>query len=368
MTLAETIHQAILDTLRVERGAAYERAKLVRRLSELRLYRQLGYPSLAAYGRDVLGIGATKLKALLFLARRAEGLPALEEALTSGRLSWTKGVLVARVATPETEKAWVDRAVHTSSRELEQQVQACMPGDPPPDPDEVGPPRVWRHWRLEVADAEVADRVIALLRSETGLIEGELDDGRLVGLAFRRVARALEDETDNPPTEPVYRTVVTRCPDCAQAFGPDRPIMDHVAAAAEDDAEELDLTAGPDRGKVTRHVPARLRRAVLARDGHRCVFPGCSCSLWLHVHHGEPFARAPRHVEEDLFTLCSAHHAALHEGHVGLFQDRRGAWMVVHKRGLVEPARVGCGEPSKRSHVRPPQAAAAGETRATGPP
>ena len=324
-----------------------------------RLYRQLGYARLADYARDVLDMGPAKLKAFLFLARIAEQIPELEDALRAGVLEWTKAVLVARVADRSTVAEWIARARHTSSRELERQARATKKGDPPPDPDDVGPPRERRGWTLEAADARLADRVIALLRARSGLDDSELDDGRLVGLVFRRVARVLEDESEQPPTEPIWRSVSTRCPDCAQVSSPDHFVMDHQATATDDDGETLDLSDGPDRGKVTRHIPTRVRRAVLAREGYRCVLPGCTCDLWLHLHHGEPFARRPRHVEDDLFTVCSAHHAALHDGHVGLFQDASGIWMVVHKQGVVEPARLGIGEPARagttRAHVRPPR-------------
>ena len=352
-TAAILVHNAILETLRVERAAVHERLGLVLRLHEEGLYRPLGYARLQDYARDVMDMGAAKLKSFLFLARQLPQSPALEEAVRSGELPWTKAVLVARVGTPATLSAWIRRAKEVSCRQLERQARASAPGDGPPHPDDVGPPRERRSWLLEAADARVADQVVALLRAQSGLDEADLEDARLVGLVFRRMARVLEDESAQPPTEPIWRSVSAKCPDCAQVSSPDHLVMDHQQSATEDDGETLDLTEGPDRGKVTRHVPARLRRAVLARDGYRCVFPGCTCDLWLHLHHGEPFARAPRHVEEDLFTVCSAHHTALHEGHVGLFQDASGNWLVVHKRGLVEAARVGLGDPSLRAHVRP---------------
>jgi len=95
---------------------------------------------------------------------------------------------------------------------------------------------------------------------------------------------------------------------------------------------------GPDRGKLTRHIPERTRRAVLARDDYRCVFPGCTCTLFLDLHHLRPFAQGGDHSEANLVTVCTAHHAAAHDGHVGLFVDQ-GRLMAVHQGGLVEPAR-----------------------------
>jgi 5-methylcytosine-specific restriction endonuclease McrA len=172
-------------------------------------------------------------------------------------------------------------------------------------------------------------------------LDEDLEDGRLLGLLIRRAAKALAEESEQPPSEPIYRTVITLCPDCATASHPDYQVMDHVVTQALDDGEILDLTMGPDRGKLSRHIPERTRRAVLARDGYRCVFPGCMCNLFLDLHHILPFAQGGDHSERNLATVCTAHHAAAHEGHDGLFLDEAGRLMAAHHGGLVEPARVG---------------------------
>lgn len=368
MSHAHSLHEAILETLRAERLAVYRRAHLVLELQQRGLVRELGYASMRAYASDVLDMGSSKLRALLRLAREAPKLPAVEDAVRDGSIAWTKAVEVLRVATPDTAAAWIERARNCTSRELERQARGSDRGEPPPDPDELGPPRRRRSWMLEARHSDLADRVIALLRMQTGLADEDLDDGRLIGLALERAAQVLEAEAEDPPTEPIYRTVVTQCPTCYEVSSPDHLVMDHVAAAAADDGELLDLTEGPGRGRISRTIPARTRRAVLARDAYRCVFPGCTCTLRLQLHHGEPFARRPDHAESSLFTLCSAHHAAVHEGSCGLFEERCGRWSVVHRGGRVEPARVGLGEPSRPLRARRRSQRRADPVRGRAPP
>jgi hypothetical protein len=65
------------------------------------------------------------------------------------------------------------------------------------------------------------------------------------------------------------------------------------------------------------------------------------CNLFLDLHHILPFAQGGDHSERNLATVCTAHHAAAHEGHDGLFLDEAGRLMAAHHGGLVEPARVG---------------------------
>ncbi|HJN72566.1 MAG TPA: HNH endonuclease signature motif containing protein [Myxococcota bacterium] len=353
-TSAQSLHQELLDAVHASRALDHRIAVLLLEARRTALFQDLGFASLIAYAREALDIGGAKVKVLLSLAERVPALPALEAAFSSGSLSYTKAARLLPVVTTDNVEEWIERARNISNRVLEQQLSGREPGDLPPDPEEeLPPPRVRRSFMLEAADSEVLDRAIALLRVQSGVDSDDLDAGRLVGLIIRRGAMAVEQQAEEPPTEPIYRTVVTRCPDCAAASSPDFMVMDHVATQAEDDGDVLDLTDGPDRGQLTRHVPDRTRRAVLARDAYRCVFPGCTCTLFLQLHHGVPFADGGTHEEANLFTLCSVHHAAVHEGRCALFRNREGPWLAVHRGGIVEPSRVGLGKPGVwRRHRR----------------
>ena len=86
---AQDVHKALLEALATSRAAEHRLAVLLLEMSEQRLYRELGHPSMSAYARTCLEFGAFKLKALLKLAREAPALPALEQAFASGELPWT---------------------------------------------------------------------------------------------------------------------------------------------------------------------------------------------------------------------------------------------------------------------------------------
>ena len=61
-----------------------------------------------------------------------------------------------------------------------------------------------------------------------------------------------------------------------------------------------------------------MRRAVLRRDGGRCVFPGCRHGTFVDVHHIELRIAGGAHTLENLVTVCSAHHRAIHRGTVSI--------------------------------------------------
>ena len=70
----------------------------------------LGFPTLESYAREALGRSGRWGGDARALARRLQTLPKLRAALVSGVLSTSMAELVARVATPEDEVAWVARA------------------------------------------------------------------------------------------------------------------------------------------------------------------------------------------------------------------------------------------------------------------
>jgi hypothetical protein len=64
--------------------------------------------------------------------------------------------------------------------------------------------------------------------------------------------------------------------------------------------------------RATQSIPPALRRAVLRRDNGRCTVTGCRHATFVDVHHLVPRADGGRHLSENLITLCSAHHRAIH--------------------------------------------------------
>ena len=63
-----------------------------------------------------------------------------------------------------------------------------------------------------------------------------------------------------------------------------------------------------DFGRLTRTIPAGLRRYIVARDGG-CVFPGCDRPpAWSEVHHSDPWAKGGETNADLLALLCVHHH------------------------------------------------------------
>ncbi len=64
-------------------------------------------------------------------------------------------------------------------------------------------------------------------------------------------------------------------------------------------------------GRVSRQIPAWLRRTMTERDGG-CRFPGCRRTRWTHGHHLRHWANGGPTNLDNLVTLCGFHHRLIH--------------------------------------------------------
>jgi 5-methylcytosine-specific restriction endonuclease McrA len=72
----------------------------------------------------------------------------------------------------------------------------------------------------------------------------------------------------------------------------------------------------------SRHIPARVRRAIRRRDGDRCAFVDangrrCGERDRLEYHHRRPFALGGDHATENIALMCRAHNLLLAEQDYG---------------------------------------------------
>lgn len=173
---ARALHHRIQLLVRLERRTVRELALGLARMHADRLYRQLGYAGLVEYGEQVFGFSASKARQLALLGRKLPELPALDAALTSGALGWTKACTLVQIVTPETVEAWVAKALDLSSRELEALVSRALVGDGPPNPEDDWQPatHVWAKLRLDPLHFERLMPAVARIRHELGDVDMSL--------------------------------------------------------------------------------------------------------------------------------------------------------------------------------------------------
>jgi len=66
-------------------------------------------------------------------------------------------------------------------------------------------------------------------------------------------------------------------------------------------------------GRRARSIPPAIRRALMLRD-HGCAFPGCTHTRFVHAHHIEHWLHGGQTSLDNLVMLCTFHHHLVHEG------------------------------------------------------
>ena len=327
----------------------------------------LGFGSFGEYVERLFGYKPRSTQEKLRVAEALEALPATARALEQGALNWSAARELSRVAVAETEQEWLGVASGKTVHQLEALVAGKGPGDRPDAPSR---PEAQRH----VLRFEVAPETLAVFREAMNQLRrasgGPLDDDSALLLMARHVLGGPTDEG-----RASYQIALSVCPECHKggqlANGELVAVGAETVAMADCDGQYLGLLAAPTangnaatseaghahesahtgarreadtidhascahtgaRGRTDANrcrtavrtrahtgararqtIPPAMRRAVLCRDHHCCVVPGCRNALFPDLHHIDLSSEGGPNDPDNLITLCGAHHRAAHRG------------------------------------------------------
>jgi hypothetical protein len=373
------------------RAHEVELARWLLRAEAVAVHRRFGCASLAEYVERRLGLSARELREKLRVARALETLPAMAEALRDGAQSWSAVRELTRVATPETEAEWLAFSRGRTVRQLERKVALHQRGDAPQSPRlhahaqrrvvfEVAPEDLsvvraamdvlWQELgggkesptpgKLLVAMAEVVlgKRALESAAYQTSVTicagcsrtwqraggeQVEVSDavagcarcdGEVVGLAEVPVEEDVLAEEGVGATHVGHALAVvaaTHDDDATTHVGHEAVALQHLRElATRGGARPLLRLMTRALGVPLRSLTPQLRRLVFARDGGRCIVPGCKHWRFIDVHHVVPRAHRGPNRLENLACLCTAHHRAVHEGVLAIEGSATAGWVVRH--------------------------------------
>ncbi len=231
-----------------------------------RAWETLGYGSLEAYGRERLDMCARTVRQRAWLEWKICALPALGEALYSGRLTYSKALLVAKNATPHDVVVRIAAAAATTHQQTERESTE----EEEKQNREAG---VRRLWGPQDAVQTVTDAIVSAQAAWVGA-HGE-------------------------------------SPDAGQA----------LALVAE-----YFLKVRKEHRRPGRSMP-RERREVLMRHGGLCAAPGCSREA-RHVHHITFRSQGGSDEVWQKTPLCVPHHLhGIHRGYLTV-HGKAGSWLI----------------------------------------
>jgi len=218
----------------------------------------LGYRSFEEYCDERLGARAGTVRQRTWLERRMRDLPALRQAMRSGRLTYSKALAVARHATPFDIEDRIARAEATTCQQTEREADA----EEERKNRGAGARRLWgpKDAVRTVRDAIAAAQARSL--AERGVA---IDAGEALAVIADHFVEVCEAHT------PTNR----------------RPWV------------------------------SRFRREVLQRTGGLCAVPGCSRAA-VHVHHIVFRSHGGKDTKENGVGVCAVHH--LHGIHLGYLE------------------------------------------------
>jgi hypothetical protein len=268
------------EVLQAQRRIDWQLGRLLHTFLHLRLERRLGFPSVAAYARERLGLSPSKVRALVAVERRTCEASDFGAAYEAGDLSWVRALTLLPVLAERTAAAWTARAQAVTVRRLVAEVDwslarwdanpaAGIPPGPPPAGHDLAP---------DVADAERQMRA-----RQDGSPEWSPTDAEI---AFAGPA-----------------SVVTLVQVAVAGFR--RPGEPRWAGF-----ERLLARVVGDWEKLPRHEDP-----IFDRDGWRCAVPACGARGNLHDHHLQFRSQGGSNARENRVAVCAWHHLrGIHAG------------------------------------------------------
>ncbi|MBX3245904.1 MAG: hypothetical protein KF901_01840 [Myxococcales bacterium] len=278
--------------------------ELAERVFYRRGWASLDYASEEQYCRERLGLSAGLVRSRIRLAREARRLPALGDAVRSGKVGMEAALLVARIASRTTAPAWIERAQRRTYEHLREEVQAAeltmrLTGSTrsPLPPDREALEAAWQVERDTLSGASLQ----ALIGRLADAPHREAVVAVMVGVEQARCAAV---ETSAAPASDLSPLETAPLSPRISAF--DR-ISDHSSTAHE----------SPEHAVATEESPAPAPRAT-AEDGahpsdpsppeHAPLCPGVSALDRM----SERFSAPARRVGYTTVEIRCREDAALH--------------------------------------------------------
>ncbi|MFL5393339.1 MAG: HNH endonuclease [Myxococcales bacterium] len=301
-------------------------ADLVEHLAEIdtrELYLERAFPSMFAFCLGELGFSGDVAFNRIVVARLGRKLPAVIDALRSGRVHLTGLRLLARHLTQENHREVLADAAGKSRREIEELVARLAPRPPaadlirhvpdPPATQEAGASLVWQ------------DREAAVI---TPLSSGTFKVQFTASRALRDKLLEARDLLSHRGRKGLFAEVMEKALDLLI----EKVKKERFAIVRKPRKKPEDV-----KGRATsRALPAAIKRAAYKRDQGRCTFTDkngrrCTETSGLQFHHADGFARTRKHELERVRLLCTGHHKLADEKLYGQeFMERARMVRDVH--------------------------------------
>ena len=312
------------------RGVEVELLLHLGEIDARKLYLDQPFSSMFAFCVGEYGFSEDAAYARITLTRAARRVPAILEAIRSGRVHMTGLRLLAPHLTLENQAEVLAEAAGKTTRQIEELVARLAP--------QPAAPTVIRKVPSH-ANATVDATPALPLGDAIATASPDSSASLAIAPPAPTLARHEERAVIEPLTEDTFKFQFTASRACRDMLRQAQDLLRHrvprgdVGAIVERALAVLVEKVKKDRfaeGRTprkkapqesstscSRHIPDAIKRAVFQRDGGRCTFTDehgrrCAETGGLEFDHRDGFARTRRHEADWIRLLCRAHnqHAA----------------------------------------------------------
>jgi uncharacterized protein DUF222 len=275
-----------------------------------------------------IALGAAREK--VRVAQALASLPLMDDELRRGQLSFSKVRAMTRVATADNEAKLVELARHSTAAQLE---KICRLVDQlRPRSHAVDEERRWLRSRdmdngMVRIEAQLRHEEAARVLAACDVFAASAAE-RADALLTMAEAALRGDKPERPPVEILVHIDADTLTGDMAGTGISAEISRRLLCDAG-----IRPVSGDDVGRKSRVFAGALRRALFARAGGCCQFPGCTHTRYLHGHHLRHWVDGGETSLANACVLCARHHTLVHEGGFRVTVGQHGSLVFLGPEG-----------------------------------
>jgi hypothetical protein len=289
------LHKQFVYLGRERNKITYKLLALLPEINRLEIYKKYGCATIIEYAGRFAGLSKSVVLKTLNLHENLKDKPCLKKAIETEGVH--KVALIAKIATPVTDKAFADKvknmstsAIQTLSRELRQEA---------------------------VIDKNVfAERLNQERKCCAASIKMtiELDDE--MQLLFLKLKKVIGKDLNNKETLKIMLKMLTKQQNSnsVQNFCAENRVEPKAATTN-------DHTKKPK--SFSRYIPAQIKQQILQKTNNKCSYPNCNKPVDV-FHHTNRFSDLKSH--ESIIGFCKVHHEFAHNGIIENEENSRNLW------------------------------------------
>jgi len=276
MFMTHPLHEKTKVVVKEYLGKESELLSLLQEIETGRVHWLLGYGSMFDYCTKGLSLAENQAYMLIGVSRKCREVPALKAAIEAGVLSANTAKKIVSVLKPSNADIWIGKAQELTQKDLEKEVA------------KENPERAIRATLKPVTET--------LIEFRCGI---SVEDEKLLRRCMEVIAQKDREAV-------LWPAVIRRL---AETFLKHEDPIQKAERSVKRKEQVL--------RQVRTSMPQSLKHQVALRDKGACqkLLPDgtrCGSRYWIEIHHIQPRSLGGKHALENLITLCSAHHGAIH--------------------------------------------------------